>query len=453
MLNSWSAVYALSTAGVATFGISYYRNCYRLGYRIDLWHSHLFLFCVFPYMLMLPFARSGLNEIIVGPDLRSVVAAVPHVFLMAMAGYFAALCGGGLWSLRLGAGIRATAGAILNKGPRYSEMLMSSASLLISLSVLCVVAQLALVAIYFSSSGFGFNLRAYTFENPSIRPISQIIALCSMVVISHSVARYLETKETLLLLSALLLTFGLLFFGQRGNLIFAYMNVAICYLIYRRSNISLFRVGILTFGIVGLIFYLGNVRQGIYSLSEFFASLVFLAFYGNNFCDLRDFAWIYSHWNHELWMGKTYLAGLATFLPRSVSGFRGIWSFGVATDWTVGLDTELHPGLKPGEFGEAFFNFGLPGVVIAGLLIGILVRRADRVAKQSLSGERPSMIRAFASTMLITLALCINTSLGIPALYALIGMYVAGGLWIRMRASFSAPLLVDTKILEPRGER
>jgi len=450
--NSWTAVYALSIAGVAAFGISYYRNCYRLGYRIDLWHSHLFLFCVFPYMLMLPFARGELNEVIVGQDLTRVVAAVPHVFLMAMAGYFAALCGGSLWSLQLGAGIRATAGAILNKGPRYSEMLMSSASLLIFLSVLCVLAQLGLVAVYFSNSGFGFNLRAYTFENPSIRPISQIIALCSMVVISHSVARYLETREVSLLLSALLLTFGLLFFGQRGNLIFAYMNVAICSLIRRRSSISLFRVGIVTLGVLGLVFYLGNVRQGIYSLSEFFTSLVFLAFYGNNFCDLRDFAWIYSHWNHALWMGKTYLAGLATFLPRSVSQFRGIWSFGVATDWTVGLDTELHPGLKPGEFGEAFFNFGLPGVVIAGFLIGILVRRADRVAKQSHSGPQPSMIRAFASTMLITLALCINTSLGIPALYALIGMYVVGGLWIRIRASVSVPLVGDTAILEPKGE-
>ena len=37
----------------------YYRNCYRKGYRIDFWHTNLFLLCVFPNMIMLPFAKSG----------------------------------------------------------------------------------------------------------------------------------------------------------------------------------------------------------------------------------------------------------------------------------------------------------------------------------------------------------------------------------------------------------
>jgi oligosaccharide repeat unit polymerase len=431
MTDSWTLAYALSLLGTALFVISYYRNCYKIGYRIDLWHAHLFLSCVFPYLLMLPFARSELNALIVGKDIYGIQEVLPHVFLLVTAGYFSMLAGGASWKLHLGAGLRRTTKAFFEKGPRCSVMLMSSRSLLLFLSALCLTAQISLVVFYFASSGFGFNLRAYTFENPSIRPVSQIIALCSVIVISHNLARYLDTKERSLLFSTLLLTSGLLFFGQRGNLIFSYMNVAVCYVVCRRNSIGMFRILAWTIGTVALIFYLGSIREGIYSPTEFLASLALLAFYGNNFCDLRDFAWIYSHWDHQLWLGKTYLAGLATFLPRGISDFRSIWSFGIATDWTVGLDTELHPGLKPGEFGEAFFNFGLAGVIIGGFLIGILVRQADLMMKQSLGTSKPSFIRAFASTVLASFAACINTSLGIPALYALGGMYVIGWLWLR----------------------
>ena len=383
-------------------------------------------------MLMLGFARSELNALIVGGDFASVVASVPHVFLVAMAGYFALLLGGSFWSMHLGVGLRRAAARLLDGGPSCSAMVMSSQSLLIFLSCICLVGQLALVLVYFVHGGFGFNLRAYTFENPGIRPIAQLVALSSTAVIPHSLARYLDTKEKPLLVCSLVLSFGLLFFGQRGSLIFAYMNLVLCYVIGRGRDIGIMRIVAMAVTLLGLIFYLGNVREGLYSPAEFVTSLVFLAFYGNNFCDLRDFAWIDSHWNHQLWLGKTYLAGLATFLPRSISDFRATWSFGVATDWTVGLDTELHPGLKPGEFGELFFNFGLLGVILGGLLIGILVRRADLAAKSALGDSRPSMVRAFSSTMLISVALCIDTSLALPGIYALCGIYAIGWLWLQV---------------------
>ena len=439
---SWNEAYVVDCFGILVFLVSYYRSCYRKGYRLDLWHAHIFLFCVLPYMLLLPFGRSELNTVIVGQDFAGIVEILPRVFLVAMAGYLAIFVGGSLWSLRLGAGVRRAVSRVLDVGPQCSTMLMSSCGILVCLSLVCIAAQLAILCIYFASNGFGFNLRAYTFENPGIRPFSQLASLCSMVVVSHCTARYLDTKERVLLVCAFLLTFGLLFFGQRGNLVFAYLNLAVCYIVQRRNTISLLRIGSLGVGLLMLIFYLGNVREGLYSLGEFFTSLAFLALYGNNICDLRDFAWIYSHWNHEFWVGKTYLAGLATFLPRSISDFRGTWSFGVATDWTVGLDTELHPGLKPGEFGEIFFNFGLFGVIVAGLLIGILVRRADISAKYAFRSSRPSMRKAFASTMLISVALCLNTSLDFPFFYALCIMYALGWLGLRARAMTARQSLV-----------
>jgi len=66
------------------FAVSYYRNCYRRGYRIDIWHSQLFLSCVLPNMIMLPFSKSELNAPVVGHDFAAVVAALPGIFLISL---------------------------------------------------------------------------------------------------------------------------------------------------------------------------------------------------------------------------------------------------------------------------------------------------------------------------------------------------------------------------------
>ena len=427
----WNTLYLIDAFAIALFAISYYRNCYRKGYRADFWHALLLFSCVIPYMVMLPFADNDLNAIVVGRDFARVVAEIPRVFLMAMAGYVSILVGGSFWKIRVGIGARKTTAHLLSFIPRCSMMLLSSRSLLVFLSLLCFSSQILMLAVYFASSGFGFDLRSYTFTHPGVRPIAQVIALSSVIIASHCLARYVEMKEKILLACTMFLTLGLIFFGQRGNLALIFMNVVLCYVIQLRGRISLVRILSSVAGVIVLILYLGNVRAGQYSLVEFFTSIVFLAIYGNNFCDLRDFAWIYSAWDHHFWLGKTYLAGLATFVPRGASDFRATWSFGTATDLTVGLDPILHPGLKPGQFGESFFNFGLLGVIAVGLIFGIMLRRVDMDVKAALLPPRPSMMKAFSATMLLTVAACVNGSLALPSLYALCGIYVFA--WVCLR--------------------
>ena len=433
---SWNLLYTIDFLAFLLFAVSYYRHCYRRGYRIDFWHSQLFLFFVFPNMVMLPFARNELNALIVGRDLGGIVDVTPTVFAIDMTGFLALYVGGFLWRLRLGAGIRKAAGDLLQLGPRCSMMLMSSRDVLISLSLLCFCLQGLMLALYFSHEGFGFNLRAYTFANPGVRPLSQITALTTVVIASHCLARYFDTKEKSLLACTILLSLGLTFFGQRTTIALIFINVVLCYMVKLRDKISLLKILTTFSGLVALGLYLGNVREGEYSIAEFLASLAFLALYGNTFCDLRDFAWIYAHWDHQLWLGKTYLAGLATFVPRGLSDFRATWSFGIATDWTVGLDVELHPGLKPGLFGESFFNFGWLGAIVTGLIFGLLLRRVDIDVRAAVSGSRPSIMRAFSSTMLLAVANVFNTSLELPAIYALCGTYMLAWLLLQVRALF-----------------
>ncbi len=422
--SSWTALYVFDVVAILAFGVSYYRKCYRQGYRIDFWYAQLFLVCVFPNMLMLPFAQSELNVIVLGSDLRAVIAALPVVFLITMVGYLALLAGGGLWRLQLGLGLRETAAKALDVVPRCSMMLMSSPSVLIFQAALCLLLQLMILGLYFSQSGFAFDLRSYTFANPSLRPVALVISNYSIIIASHCLARYLDRKEKTLLACTLLLTLGLVFFGSRGNLLSIYLNILICLVVKLRRKISLFRVASLAAIILVAAFYIGNARAGEYSLTGLMGSLFFLLFYGNNFSDLRDFAWVYSAWDHTLWAGKTYLAAFLAFIPRFASHFRDTWGLGAATAASVGFDPQVHPGLRPGAFGEGFFNFGLLGVIAVGLLLGITLRWVDTEVKRALSGPRPSMMKAFAATMVLGISGSFAVSAGFSGVYVLAGVYL-----------------------------
>jgi hypothetical protein len=163
---SWNLLHILDVLAISSFAISYYVTCYRQGYRIDIWHTQLFLGCVMPNMLMLPFSRSELNILILGRDFPAVVAALPSVFLVTLLGYFAMFAGGLSWRIRVGLGTRKLAVQLLDIVPQCSMMLMSSRSLLVFQSLLCLVLQFLILSLYFTRNGFGFDLRQYTFATP-----------------------------------------------------------------------------------------------------------------------------------------------------------------------------------------------------------------------------------------------------------------------------------------------
>lgn len=421
---SWTLVYSVDAIAIISFLLSYYLRCYRRGYRIDIWHFQLFMMCVLPNMLLLPFARSELNAIVLRQNTLAVISVVPFVFLVTVVGYLSVLAGGWIWRFHLGIGLRKAAIRTLDIIPRSSRMLLASKSVLVFQASLCVLLQLLILGVYFARSGFGFALRDFTFAHPELRPIALLISNYSIIIGSHCFARYLDTRERVLLGYTLCLSFGLLFFGARANILGIFMSLFICYLIKRRAKLRLFRLSIQVAIIVILGLYMGNVRAGEYSLSDFFAGLAILLFYGNNFSDLRDFSWVYAKWDHVLWMGKTYLAGLTAFVPRFASQFRDTWGIGVATDLTAGIDPQNHPGLRPGIFGEGFFNFGLLGVISVGLLIGIIIRRVDLDTKSALSSSYFPYSRAFASTSLLSVVGAIAISANITSLYILILVYI-----------------------------
>jgi oligosaccharide repeat unit polymerase len=379
---------------------------------------------------------SELNVIVLGKDLHAVLDVLPQIFLITLLGYFSVLVGGSLWRLKAGMGLRKAATKLLDIIPDCSLMVMSSRAILVFQSLICLLAQFVIVASYFAHSGFGFDLRGYTFENPTIRPIALIISDYSIVIASHCLARYIDHKERILLACTICLTLGLIFFGSRANLLLIYLNILICYLIILRTRLGLLRMLVLIVFLMGFGLYLGNVRAGEYSLSSFFTSFAVLFLYGDTFSDLRDFAWVYSAWDHVHWWGRTYLAALTAFVPRFASQFRDTWGMGVVTASTVGFDPQVHPGLRPGMFGESYFNFGLVGVVCMGLLLGIILRRVDLDVKAALLRSRPSMMRAFAFTNLLAVAASIAVSAGFSSVYVLAGVYALSWFFLLLQRLF-----------------
>ena len=432
-------LYFIDCVAVSLFVISYYRNCYRKGYRIDFWHIQLLLVCVMPNMLMFPFAGSEGNALVLGQDYEAVAAAVPTVFVVTMVGYLAVLAGGSLWRLHVGVGARHAAEKLLAILPRCSMMMMSTRSILVFQALLCLTMQAGILAFNYSQNGFNFNLRSLGFENPTLRPIIQIISFYSSIIGSHCLARYVDRKETMLLVCNVALAFGLLLFGSRGGLLTIYIGVGICSFIKLREKLSVTRLVFIACVIVAAVLYLGNVRAGQYSISQVFANAIFLVLYGDNFSDLRDFAWVYSAWNHSFWFGRTYLAALIAFVPRVASSFRDIWGIGAATAATVGFDPQVHPGLRPGSFGEGYFNFGMVGVVAVGMMMGLIFRRVDIDVKRVFASSSPSMMKAFASTMLLNVAATCAMSVNSSTLYVMTGVYAISWLCLQIQRIVVVP--------------
>jgi oligosaccharide repeat unit polymerase len=392
--------------------------------------------CVLVEQIMLPFAGSDLNAISLGGLVSAAQERIADAFIISLAGFAAVVAGGELWKMKLGIGVRRTVSSVLDILPRQSWLLMSSRLLLIIQAGFCLLAQLAIVAFYFKNRGFGFDLRSYTFEEPALRPIALFISNYSIIIASHCLARYMDTKEKVLLTCTLLLSVGLLFFGSRGNVVEVYFAVMLCYLVKLGRRLRLGRLIAIIVLVLFVVLYLGALRAGIYSVTLFVAGAALALLYGNTFSDLRDFALLLSFWNGHFWLGKTYFAAAAAFVPRFLSSYRETWSIGVVTATMVGFDPKVHPGLRPGIFGESYFNFGYLGVVMMGLMVGIVVRKVDLEVKKAVGSPRPSIAKAFSYTVLLSVISNLEISAGVASIYMLllvfgiaaVGRYLVAGL-------------------------
>ena len=422
---------ALAIFFILHFCWSYYWNCYRRGYTMDIWHFSL-ANMVFVIHFMLPFARSSLNVFALGGLVTRTQAYANEAYLISTLGYASVLVGGSLWRFNMGLGTRRYFAEILELPTRGSLMLLRSKSLLLAHGILAVTLLGAVVLYYFSLSGFGFNMRGLLLTYPALRPIAQFSAFYSVLIGSHCLARFSVLRERSMLLVVCLIMALLLFFGERSNLLaLALLTIMVGMVkLRRRLKLTYFVGGIAV--MFGVAFLLNGLRDINFTFQGAAAKFALELLYGNSFSDTRDFALVLSFWDGHYFNGLTYLAGLLAFIPRALSTFRDTWAIGVVTASMAGFDPTQHPGLRVGNFGEAFFNFGFAGVVLLGLFTGATIRFVDIRMKQALNALSPSSPRPFSYYIIITFLAVAQSSVMASTMYSILAIFAGSWLFLKV---------------------
>ena len=282
--------------------------------------------------------------------------------------------------------------------------------------------------------------------SPMLRPFYNIAhTLLPLTTALTLLVGFQGRRRGVLLLGLTNLALGLLT-GARSVVIGGVLFYALAVLGYKSLRRSLSVEGVLQVIPLGallllLALYIGDVREGQYNLLVTIAETGAKLFYGNNFSDLRDFAWVRSYWDGSWYSGLTQLAGLLAFLPTVLVPFRAEWNWGVVTTTLVGLDPRVTPGLRTTIFGEAYFNFGLVGVILAGLFYGYVAARAQRWASHAANSLPPKAARIKVLAAFVTLSLAANflNTAGFFGFYltvlVLAGVYLADAVLRSIRRS------------------
>jgi hypothetical protein len=373
---------AIAVLFLLHFCWSYYWNCYRKGYTIDLWHYSL-LNTLFIIHVMLPFARSNLNIFALGWLLQRTQGHVNEAYFISAFGYFFILVGGELWRVNLGTGLRSSAAHVLELPARATLLLTNSRSLLLVHTAVILTLSTAILGYYWSMAGFGFNLRGLLLVVTWLRPIAQFTAFYAITVGGYTLGRFYIYRERSMLVASLLLIVSQVFWGERSNSVAMIMlSVMVAFIRLGRRIRLWWLIGGVS-ALLSISVLLDGLREPVFSLSQTIGTFGLKTLYGNSFSDIRDFALILSFWNGEHFLGLTYLAGIFAFIPRFLSPFRDTWALGVVTARMAGFLPTEHPGLRVGMFGEAYLNFGLPGAMLLGLLSGAVLRLMDSRMKQA----------------------------------------------------------------------
>ncbi|UIR30977.1 oligosaccharide repeat unit polymerase [Priestia flexa] len=388
------------------FCLSYYFLCIKRGFKVDFWHLNIFISFLLPYIIIYPFSASLKNLDTIGNVFLLVRDNVDKAYIITLIGYIFVYLG--LYYHDFSYRKTIMYSIVEKTNNITSELIYFSLKNKYFLKILYIVSIFLMTYIslkVISSYGFSFNFRSYVMGDTSLRPLFNFV-MVSMVpfVVTFMIIRYLDVKKNNMLLSLLVLIFFLFFSGSRTSIVWPILNALFIYFIAKKLELRLLKLIIFGGFSLLLILYLGDLRAGNYSFLNSISTFSSKILYGNNFSDIRDFAWILTYWDENYINGKSYLAAFFAFVPRSISELREIWSISVYTSNMVGLDPDIHAGLRPGKFGEAFFNFGYIGVAAIGFITGYVLRYTDVKIKTIINRQRDiNYTLLYSNTILYTL--------------------------------------------------
>lgn len=387
--------FLLCLSFAALFFWDWYLSYKQTGWKIDFWQFQILLGIFVPVLLMYPVTGSELQSRSVGGAWPDVQQKINLALAITLFGYTSLLAGRILFD-RLGP--RKSSSLVLKVfGPIETETRRNIKSGAAAIVLVLLVLMTSAFVLYIAPEVINLKLRAYFLENASFRSVYNLLVTVYPLLIFFY---WVKNTERIFLRKQLVLLFlilGSVFLGARGPLVSVVLQIFLFSAFKKRGQISFLGATLLVFvlAIVGIA--IAALRGGDSVTQEI---LLFGAniFYGNNFSELRDFAWVLSSWDGTWFYGKTYLAAFTSFIPRALSEFREEWAIGVVTAKLAGFTPQEHAGLRPGTFGESYLNFGLIGVFVIASVNGFILRYADYQIKRRIEVDH-DVVSAYVASV------------------------------------------------------
>lgn len=288
---------------------------------------------------------------------------------------------------------------------------------------------------------FGSGL-AEAFDGSGIRPMMNLWQSVLSISVPFCVC-YVLWRRSLLTLVAAVLVVGASFYTGQRTVSLINLIIGVCaYLAFRRQGkLSVSGQVIFVVGAVALLLSSALVYQ-VRAGGQIDLSLAVTSFYGdfaygNQFSDVRDFAWVLSGYDGQPLHGLSYLAGIASLIIPADSPLRAEYAIGRWTLWTAGLDTNAHGGLRMPFFAELYFNFGVLGMVIVTPILGWLTAAIVATTRRyTLDFSRSPSAELFCALLLFTARDVVFTS-AMFRVFVVLALFVA--LWLVNVVAYRRP--------------
>jgi oligosaccharide repeat unit polymerase len=385
---------------IVHFFVTWYTKYLKTGLKLSYWHFFIFRNFFIQFLLLYPFNSSIKNVVSFGSNIIAAERFIDTAFIVTCLGYVSILFGTWIkqnqqsYILRIG---------IIVSFERFIETNIKSRFtfyLIVSLAI-------GLLIFMFShtlGTKYLFSPRNYFMGNKDARPIYSMLLSVYPIAVVFSGLRVIQLNTTNSKYIFFILLVFSFFLGTRISTIEPITLLFLFYYMKNYKSVSLKNILIVFVSLVGLMLIISSLRSGKNedALTEIL--------YGNHFSDTRDFAFLLAYFHDQWLLGKSYLAGMMTFIPRQYSDFRENWAFGLYCARLVGIHDPLFPGHRPGYFGEIFMNFSYYGVVILGIWTGIVIQHIDNKIMQEFKNGC-NVIKMYSYTFVAFFATTLSISL------------------------------------------
>ncbi len=405
------------------FCLHWYFSAKRSGWKIDFWHAILFLGVFQSTLILYPFSASIYNIKSTLGLIEKISPFVDKAFLISALGYVCIWLGKYTYDMSRGQFPFIALCQLARPLYQLFEKNVKSKRSFLGLVFGAFCLGAIVLSVQFANGEF-FNGRRFFLSSPEFRPFFNVVISIFPVAILFCSLRFVQFRERGAAAWLCILCAMALFFGVRSIVLGGVVGVLMLRAFVKQGRVSLRKCALVLMSLFLAAVILSHFREDSYDLMSSVASLCFNFFYGNNFSDTRDFAWILAFWDGEYLYGRSYLAAICSFIPRSLSAFREVWSVSMYTNALTGFSSDLMPGLRPGLFGESYLNFGLLGVSLFGWLFGFILRYVDVKIKECIFLSK-DLIQGYCHVVIFSLISSLAMTAGIWAFYIFILIHFA----------------------------